>query len=89
MLKRGRRLFQIRSRDVVNAVSTRCDDLADLFEAGLGRVVHLEGAAGLKSGPLHGVDDGPEEKLVLRIERAVDEDVPVGRGHPALSPMPF
>ena len=61
----------------MDAVAAFLDDLADLIEAVIGRVVGFERTAGNETGADDRKHDSVEKVAVLGVKRAVDEDVAV------------
>ena len=87
---RQRRIaIDLRPRDVMNAISAFRNDLADLVEAILGRIVGFKRATGAETRSDDREDNGVEKGAVVGIERTIDEDVAVFRGHSVFASRRF
>jgi len=68
------RAAQLDAREVVNRESARTDDLLDLLQPYRARIEFLECTPRVEAAGEHREDECFEERVVLAIERAVDED---------------
>ena len=69
------------SRNVMNAVTARCDNCANLVESIFGAIIRFKRTAWPKAGPDNDENDGSEKSLITLVERTVDEDVAVSACH--------
>lgn len=70
--------IELGAREIVDAVPAFLDQAVELVDAGLAAIVELAGRASLEAAGMDGEDQRLEDRCIIRVERAVDEDV-VGR----------
>ncbi|HEY4575218.1 MAG TPA: hypothetical protein VIJ26_14675, partial [Thermoanaerobaculia bacterium] len=69
-----RRRIEIGATEIVDAELAVRDKVKNLLHPDLPAILDFQSTAGLETAVKHGEDDGLEKRLVVLIERTVDED---------------